>query len=372
MEKIRILYLITGLEPGGAEVMLQKIIKNMDLDKYEISVCAIANPGIIGNNIRPYIKNLYFLRANTIIGRLKAIFKLRSLIIETKPQFLHCFMIHSNILGRFAAIGLNCKVISSIRLKLIDKKYFPLLKLDFLTQKLVDCYMVNSKTLINFSVNHGICSEKIVLIENGIELDKFKARKDLKKLREELDLGSVPIITMVAHLRRQKDYPTMIMALSHLKKEMDFTFLAVGTDTRSEGVEHQVKTLIKQLNLAMNVKLLGIRDDVPDILELSDIWVSSTLFEGQSNSLLEAMALRKPIVTTNIPENAEVARNRKEALLIPVKSPIKLALAIKEILTKKQLSKTLAENAFKRVYKLYDIKKTIRKLDQLYRERFSN
>ncbi|GAH99846.1 unnamed protein product, partial [marine sediment metagenome] len=58
---------------------------------------------------------------------------------------------------------------------------------------------------------------------------------------------------------------------------------------------------------------------------MTDIWVSSTLFEGQSNSLLEAMYMKKPIITTNIPENKEVIINNKEVILFPLKSPLNLA-----------------------------------------------
>jgi len=370
MEKTRILYLITGLEPGGAEIMLQKIITNMDQDKYEISVCAIANLGIIAKNIKPFIKNLYFLNANSILGRIKAIFKLRGLIKKIKPHFLHCFMIHSNILGRIAAIGIDCKVISSVRLKLIAKKYLPLLKLDFLTQRLVDFYMVNSKTLINFEISQGINKEKIILIENGLELDKFKPKKKISELKSELGITELPIIVMVAHLRKQKDYPTVINALNLLKKEKDFIFLSVGADTRSEGVELQVKNMIKQYDLSKNVKLLGIRGDVPDLLNIADIWVTSTLFEGQSNSLLEAMALKKPIVTTNIPENAEVVRNNKEALLVPIKSPKEMAAALKELLINKELANKLSNNAYNRVVKSYNISTTVNKLDHLYQGKY--
>ena len=122
MNKIRILYLITGLNPGGAELMLRKIIKNLDRSRYDLYVCTLTNPGIISHEIRTYVKKIYCLNANVLKHRLSAVFKLRKLLHELKPQILHCFMIHSNLLGRFASIGMNMIVLSSIRVKLIMKK----------------------------------------------------------------------------------------------------------------------------------------------------------------------------------------------------------------------------------------------------------
>lgn len=371
MEKIRILYLITGLNPGGAEVMLKNIIKNLNKDGYEISVCTITDVGIISKAIRPYVKGIYFLNANNLYNKAKAVFRLRKLIKKINPHFLHCFMVHSNLLGRFAAIGLKCEVISSIRVKLVAKKYLPLLILDFLTQKFVNCYIVNSKTLYNFTIKLGIKKQKIILIENGIEVNKFRPKKSPEILKKELGLSDLPIISMIAHLRKQKDYPTMIKALNYLQEEMDFHFLAVGADTKNENIVEKVKQLIKKYNLENFVKLLGIRTDIPDILSITDIWVSSTLFEGQSNSLLEAMVMKKPIITTNILENAEVVRDGKEALLIPVKSPKDLANAIKRLIKNKDLSNRIAENAYNRVVKNYNIELTMNKLDDLYHSRNS-
>ena len=109
-----------------------------------------------------------------------------------------------------------------------------------------------------------------------------------------------------------------------------------------------------------------IRNDIPDILGISDIWISSTLFEGQSNSLLEAMAMKKPIITTNISENSEVVRHKKEALLVPIKSPRKMANAIMVLIENKQFAENLATNAYQRVYQNFNINKVIIKLLKFY------
>ncbi len=362
-KKTKVFYLITGLNPGGAENMLKKIIFKMYLDKYEISVCTITNIGSISKLIKPYVKNIYYLNVQNLFDRIKAVIKLRKIIRKEKPDILHCFMIHANLLGRIASIGLNIKVVSSIRVKLKQKKYLPLLIIDRLTQSLVDIYIVNSKALFNFTVSQGITLKKIKLIENGLDFKKFKLKKSPDKIKKELNLSNLPVITMIAHNRKQKDYPTMISALNQLRKIKEFYFLAVGIDT--ESLINVFKKQHYDLSLN-NIKLLGFRDDIPDILSITNIWVCSTLFEGQSNSLLEAMAMRKPIITTDILENSEVVREGKEALLVPPKSPNIMARAIETLMNDKHLSNQIAENAFKRVHNKYNINNTINKLEKLY------
>ena len=363
MKKIKILYLITGLTPGGAELTLKNIILKLNPEIYDISVCSITYTTDIFDLLKQRVKNIYFLKVKNNFDFLKAFILLRKIIKNENPDILHCFMFHSNILGRFAAISYKIQVISSIRTKLINNKFGNFL--DNITQRLVDVYMVNSKTLAKFIDDYGIKRQKIILIENGIDFNKFNLKRSSEDLKKELNLPNLPIITMIANFKKQKDYPTMIKAIAYLQKDIDIYFLAVGSGLEFEDETRKVKDLINKLNLK-NIKLLGFRNDIPEILSITDIWVSSTLFEGQSNCLLEAMAMKKPIITTNISENAEVVRDGREALLVPVKTPIRMANSIYKLLKEKDYTIKVAENAYKRVHKKYNMKNTITKLKMLY------
>ncbi len=360
---VKIFYLITGLFAGGAENMLKKIILKLNREMYEIIVCSLLNLTDILGDIRDKVDKIYVLNLKGIQNFPIEFFKLRRIVYQEQPQIIHCFMIHANIMGRFASLGLNSKVISSVRIKLVAKKYLNLI--DTMTQRLVDVYMVNSHTLKNFVNDYGIDMRKIVLIENGIDFKIFKQINNKEAIKNSMKFPDSLIITMVAHLRKQKDYPTVLNALAHLQKEFNFTFLIVGSGNNFMDETHTIHNAIKNLNLK-NVKMLGMRKDIPQILAITDIWVSSTLYEGQSNSLLEAMAMKKPIITTNIPENVEVVRDGREALLFPAKNPVKMALAIKRLIQDKDLANKIAENAYKRVLEKYDIDKTILKLEKLY------
>ena len=158
--------------------------------------------------------------------------------------------------------------------------------LDFISQLLVNFYFVNSKSLYKFISNYGIRKRKIYIVENGIDFDAFKPNKTKAEIIKELNLPNLPVICTVANFKIQKDYPTILRAINLIKNELDFTFLIVGKGLRFEDQEQVIKQLVNRYNLT-NVKFLGFRNDIANILSVTDIWVNSTLFEGQSNGLLE-------------------------------------------------------------------------------------
>lgn len=363
MRKIKLFYLITGLTAGGAEIMLKRIISRLNLRKFDIIICSITQELDLFNDLKPFIKSLYCLDVKSVLNGPKSLVQLRKILLQEDPDILHCFMPHANILGRFASLGLKMKVISSLWVVLLKKKYLTII--DIITQKLVDIYTVNSYSLKHFVTRFGLKSKKIEVIESGIDPESFIISRDIAELRKELNLTKKPILTMVAHLRKQKDYPTMIKAIALLQNKMDFTFLSCGYGNKFEDETIKIKKLIKKLNLN-NVKLLGFRNDVTEILALTDLWVSSTLYEGQSNSLLEAMAMKKAIITTDIPENAEVVRDGKEAFLVPIKSPGIMAEKINFLINNNDIARRLSKNAYTRVKKNYHINKTVEKIEKLY------
>ena len=367
-KKIRILYIITGLTAGGAELHLSKIINNLSLSEFEKIVCSLTSTYDILPLIKNNTRSIYILDARKQRDFIKIILQVRKIIKIVNPDILHCIMFHSNIVGRIAAIGLKKKIISSIRTKLIYNKIGNFL--DFISQPLVNLYFVNSKSLCNFISNYGIRKRKIYIVENGIDFDVFRPNKTKEEIRKELNLPNLPIICTVANFKIQKDYPTILRAINLIKNELDFTFLIVGKGLRFENQEHVIKQLVNRYNLT-NVKFLGFRNDIANILSVTDIWVNSTLFEGQSNGLLEAMAMRLPIITTNIEENSELVRHNKEAILIPVRSPPILANKIKLLLKDKIFAEELAKKAFLRVKRNYTLQENLNKIKKIYHQMYS-
>lgn len=356
---MKVMQVITGLEPGGAEKVMYRTIENMNHDKYEFIVCSL-----VGGRLEQELRKKYrviVLNTKTIFSFPIAVIKLHKIIKQEKIDVLHSYLYHANIVSRFAAIGTKAKVISSVRIKEIKKRSHNII--DALTSALVDKYTVVSKSVRNWIIKNGIRNDKIVDMPNGVDFREFRIRVDKKKKLKELGIGKdSKILISVANLRKTKDYPTLFKALKIVLDKHKVELLVVG---KGEA-EEEYKQIATSLN--KNIHFLGYRNDVPELLKISDICVLSTFYEGQSNSLLEYMTMKKPVIATDIEENREVIDDGKEGLLIKPESPEGMAKAIIKLLENRKLREKLAENAYKRVKKYHDIKRVAKQTEELYEE----
>jgi len=124
--------------------------------------------------------------------------------------------------------------------------------------------------------------------------------------------------------------------------------------------------LVRNLRIEQYVKFLGFRSDIGDLLNISDIVVLPSLWEGLSIALLEAMAAEKPIITTTIGSNLEVVKDGESALLVPPKNSQELAYAIIKLIENPDLAERLARRAKERYKKYYTEDSMLEKYMNLY------
>lgn len=211
--------------------------------------------------------------------------------------------------------------------------------------------------------------QKVVTICNGIEPEPFlHANHNESKNNTRLALNIAPdylLIGATGRLAEQKDMATLIRAVPFLKAllpDRPFLLLLAG-----DGPERaQLEALTHSLEISSYVRFLGFYTDIPGFLAALDIFVSSSLWEGLSISIMEAMASALPIVTTNILPNAELIEHEVTGLLVPPKSPEAIAQAIKRFIDEPELSNHCAENARKRLMERYTIDRMFQETWDLY------
>ncbi len=144
----------------------------------------------------------------------------------------------------------------------------------------------------------------------------------------------------------------------------DFRLRIVG-----DGPERtMLKSLIEELHIRPHVELLGERHDVPDLLADSGFFVSSSLSEGISLTLLEAMAVGLPVVTTAIGGNPEVVLDGHTGRLAPAGNPVALARAIVDLCAERDLWSAMGTLGRQRVEQNFEIRQMIRSYESLYEE----
>ena len=196
-------------------------------------------------------------------------------------------------------------------------------------------------------------AERITAIWNGIDVDRFDFRGPSHE----------PVAISVARLSKEKDFETLLRAVWILIKEYpDFRLKLVG-----DGAERpKLEALARDLKLERNVEFLGERNDIPDLLRQADFFVSSSTTEGISLTILEAMAVGLPVVTTNVGGNPEIVVEGGTGRLVSPRSPDELALAMRQMLADRDAWPVMGQLGRQRVEKHFNVRSMVRQYEDLY------
>lgn len=356
----KIIHLITGLTVGGAEQMLLQTVPKLQGEQIVVSIIPLAK---IGEELAAAGVNVQYLNLRSFFD-IRVPFKLYRLLKKERPDILVTYLLHADILGRI--IGRIARVpiiISSIRCAHKDK---PLLVwLSKLTAPLAHHFIAVSDSVKQWTENRlHIPAEKITIIHNGVTENLSTKSPELSNIEAQLQLNeSNLVITYIGRLDSQKGLEFLIEAISILQATSlpPFDVLLVGDGPQKSELEN----LVQRNNLS-NIKFLGFRRDVNNILQASSIFVSPTLFEGISNAIMEAMASGLPVVTTDIPENKELIDNMQNGIVVPVRDGKALAAGLASLLNSAELRSKLGATAQATIRNNFSINSTIQQLDNLF------
>lgn len=359
-EKKKILHLITGLEVGGAEMMLLKTLPKLQED-FDNRVCCIRNRGPIGKRLEEAGIPVFFLDLNSILD-FGAIFRFRNIIKKFDPDILVTYLIHADLFGRiFGRLFGVKKIVCSQRGKLLQWEFLRLA--DRLTKYLVTKYIVQTEVSKKELIRKlRLPAEKIIVVPNAIDTTEFEFKTNKEKQKESLGLvANNIIITCISKLRRGKGHEYLLEAFEQLfccskqnkeyPTDKQFKLLIVGDGEQKEKLLEQAKDYKSK----QNILFLGNRDDVKEILHITDIFILPTLGEGMSNALMEAMASGLPIITTNIPENQELIEHEKTGILVPSRNSNALAQSMEQLIANPTLCNYLGTAARISIKKHYDL-----------------
>lgn len=197
--------------------------------------------------------------------------------------------------------------------------------------------------------------QKTTTIWNGIDLDRFEYQGP----------AVAPVAISVARLSPEKDFSTLLRAVWILIQDVpEFRLQIVG-----DGPEREhLRTLCRDLKLDGHIEFLGECSDVQQRLARAGFFVSATLTEGISLTLLEAMATGLPVVTTRVGGNPEVVQDGRTGRLVKAGCPERLANAMREMLLDRDAWPVMGELARQRIEQHFNVRNMVRQYESLYEE----
>jgi len=205
----------------------------------------------------------------------------------------------------------------------------------------------------------------IRIIPNGIDVARFKMDNLEKRLKQELGIGPEDqLITTVGTLSRVKNQAMLLKAVAQLVPICPKLRLVIVGDG---PLKQELLTLQEELGLKGHCHLLGQRKDIPEILSETDIFVSTSLWEGLPLSILEAMAAGKPVVATAVPGTIEVLEEGS-GLLVTSDNAADLGQALKTLIENPVQRAALGKRAQERVSRHYSLEGNVLQWQALYEE----
>lgn len=386
-----ILYVESGSGFGGSAVSLYRLLNALNRKKYNpmIAISGIGPPikrlmalGIktfaipriqinTGNTLYAVIKKngilgnlMYYLllALNTLIGICAACY----IIIKEDISLVHLNNgLYENLYGLLAATLMRIPCICHVR------GTEQITRLERRVAIFADRIIVTNKDMLKTYCNE-LPRIKTLLVYNGIKVEAVVplSFEQVASKRKEFGLSAnIHIVGTVGRLVSGKGIEDFLRAAQMVKSlRKDCVFMVVGDDPLQNKVyETHLKTLTHNLGLSNDVIFTGWRNDVLELMYIMTLVAQvATYPEGFGLTLIEAMALRKPLVVTKIPGFMDVVEDGTSALVVPPGSPDRIAEAIDLLLTDESLREQLGFTGRQRVERLFDIRLTARNVESVY------
>ena len=339
---IRILLLIPTLDRSGAEKQLTLLATGLPRDEFEVEVVCLSRGG-------PYQAELEAAGITvTVIGKSFrfdpiSLLRLRRLVAQRKPDILHTWLFAANSSGRLIVnrkqrpdviVSERCVDTWKSRWQLwLDRQLIPR------TTRMIG----NSRAVADFYSDAGIPADRLSVIRNGIEIPTLPNPDSVARLRGEFGIAaSSQVLGSIGRLAPQKRFRDLLWAFELVRShDLDVHLVIVGDGPQRRELE----LFARQIRVADRVCFAGHRDDAASLLPLLDVFWLASEFEGQSNSLMEAMAAARPVVVSDIAPNRELVSHGETGLVVPVTDRAEFAKAALHLLRDRESAARLGTAA---------------------------
>ena len=352
---IRICHVSMCLQTGGLERLLVDFSRLHDREQFELQFAALTELGQPAEDIRNSDCRVSSLNDGRV-HRVRQLYRLMRLLRRSRIDVVHTHNTYAHFYGALAAKLAGVPVVVNTQHGRGCGQGWKAKAQFRIANRFANRIVGVSQDAANLCRDQDQrAADRITTIWNGIDLEKFTCRGPSDKLAA----------ISVSRLSPEKDLATLLKAVAIAAAEVpDFRLKIVG-DGREKS---SLQTLARQLGIDGRVEFLGERRDVPDLLAGAGFFVSSSLTEGISLTLLEAMAVGLPIVATSVGGNPEVVVDGETGWLVPAGDAQALAAGIVEMCHGREAWQAMGLLGRRRVEQHFDIRKMVGQYESLYRE----
>ena len=343
---MKILYVITSTDVGGAEKFLTELIKET-AKKHTVGVISLNKKGVLASKmlengacnvwsfdmIRPYKR-----------GVVRDI----SRIIESfGPDIVHAFLYRAIQFCRLACAGKKCKLVCSPHFDMAKRPFFLRYADKILSRIDLLCVAESLATAHYLVEKQGYPKEKVYFLPNGADKNKFFPSPLLRKeMREKYGLSDTEIVFInVARLAAVKDQNTLLKSFLRVyRQNASLRLVLVGDGEKRPEIE----AFIAENGLEKAVLLLGEQEDVNAFLNMADIFVLSSVEESLPMSLLEAISTGLPCVVSDVGDMKMWVSHGQNGFVFKKKDEVLLSCLLAEIAENKTLRAQMKQKTLKK------------------------
>ncbi|TSC70626.1 MAG: group 1 glycosyl transferase [Parcubacteria group bacterium Gr01-1014_46] len=366
MEKIKILFTIGNLDVGGAEKLIINQVKNIDKDKFEPCLCTLFPYGPHDySKVFEELKGIPYQKFS-FKGPLdvSSWLKVYTFLKKEKFDIFCCHLFESNFIIRLLNYFVGSKPVFIFEHNVYSKKQWWKIVADKIFAKRTSKIFVDSQAILDFTSNQeNISKSKFAILPYPIELSEQK-NFDKTKIKQELGLpASSFVVGSVARFVEQKGLPYLIRSIPKILEKIrrdDVYFLIVGYGK----MQDELQDLARELKLDSRL-LIRPAMDIKEVLPILDVFVISSLWEGQPIAMLEAMAYGVPVVATKVGGIPEILFDGKEGILAEPKDSESLSSGIIKMIESDDLRVRVSQNA-KEMARSFSLPVYINKLEEYF------
>jgi glycosyltransferase involved in cell wall biosynthesis len=367
---IPILYLHESHQFGGGETSLLNLMRSLNRERFV--------PRFVCQTESKFIEELRKLsvpvdcirfpswRIPNPVAMGRIVNRLNGIIKSHKAALLHANTPRTNLYA--ALLGkLNpglVRVVWHARSEIENEK----VDVDNLFSFLPGRILCNSDAIRRRFQKNGRQNPRAITIINGVDTQTFNPSISGAAIREEfgIDAGT-PLVGIVGRIDPNKGHDVLIEATAQILPTVSFRLMIVGTPPpEAAGWANQLRYDLLKYRIDSHVIFTGFREDVPQILAALDLLVLASEKEGCSRTVIEAMAMGKPVLGTNTGGTPELVVDGVTGVLIPPKQPEALAGALAKMLTDREKMRRMGAAGLRRVLEHLTIEAHIRKTEAVY------